>query len=394
MLTQRRQLLLKLVVQEFIERAIPVASESLVRKYELNISPATVRNELATLEELGYLTHLHTSAGRIPTDAGYRFFVENLMDCMPLGSEEQRTIRHQFSQVAGDPDQWVQLAAAILARMVRSVAVVTPPRAYQARLKRLELIAIHETLALLVIVLHDATVLQQIIPLEKIYTQEALREVSATLSEQCADLPVSQIKVVLEQQEKTSEYVEPLAIQVLQLVVRSMLQLEEQVNEQIHRDGIVELLSQPEFLPAVMKEEDPNRGAERIRHILEIFSSSKVLSSLMLQALTNDGVQVIIGAEHGHEEMRKFSVILSRYGVEDSIVGVLGVVGPTRMPYPRSISAVQYLSMVMSDFLSSLYGAEIRAIAPSPTALSTASPSVSPSPAQLLPAKTSSTGAL
>lgn len=365
MLTERRQLLLKLVVQEFIERAIPVASESLVRKYELNVSPATVRNELAMLEELGYLTHLHTSAGRFPTDAGYRFFVENLMDCMPLGSEEQRTIRHQFSQVDGDPDQWVQLAAAILARTVRSVAVVTPPRAYQARFKHLELVAIHETLALLVIVLHDATVLQQIIPLEKIYPQETLREVSAILSEHCTNLPVSQIKAVLEQKEP--EYSEPLSTQVLQLVIRSMLQLEEQVNEQIYSDGIVELLSQPEFLPAVMKEDDPNRGAERIRHTLELLSSSKMLGSLMLHALASDGVQVIIGAEHGNEEMRKFSVILSRYGFEDSIAGVLGVVGPTRMLYPRSISAVQYLSLVMSDFLNNLYGGEIRVIYPSPS---------------------------
>lgn len=368
-LTERRQLLLKLVIQEFIERAVPVASETLVRKYDLAVSPATVRNDLAILEELGYLTHLHTSAGRLPTDAGYRFFVENLMDSAPLNAEEQRTIRRQFAQVEGDFDQWVQIAASILARTARSVSVVTPPRAYQARFKHLELVSIHDTLALLVLVLHDTTVMQHMIPLDKIYSQESLRQVSAVLSEQCANLPVTSIKELLEraqQQASEKEYretpVDELERQVLHLVVRSMLQVEEQVNEQIYSDGLVEMLSQPEFLPALMKEEDPDRGLERMRQTLELLSSNKMLGSLILHALASDGVQVIIGAEHTCEEMQRYSVILSRYGVEDSIAGVLGVVGPTRMLYPRSISTVQYLSLVMSEFLGGLYGGEVRSI--------------------------------
>lgn len=368
-LTERRQLLLKLVIQEFIERAVPVASETLVRKYDLAVSPATVRNDLAILEELGYLTHLHTSAGRLPTDAGYRFFVENLMDSAPLNVEEQRTIRHQFAQVGGDFDQWVQLAASILARTARSVSVVTPPRAYQARFKHLELVSIHDTLALLVLVLHDTTVMQHMIPLDKIYRQESLRQVSAVLSERCANLPVTSIKELLEraqQQASEKEYcetpVDELERQVLYLVVRSMLQVEEQMNEQIYSDGLVEMLSQPEFLPALMKEEDPDRGLERMRQTLELLSSNKMLGSLILHALATDGVQVIIGAEHTREEMQRYSVILSRYGVEDSIAGVLGVVGPTRMLYPRSISTVQYLSLVMSEFLGGLYGGEVRSI--------------------------------
>jgi heat-inducible transcription repressor HrcA len=124
-LTDRRRLILKLAIQEFIESSQPVASDLLVRKYRLNVSPATVRNELAALEELGYLTHLHTSAGRVPTDAGYRYFVENLMDRTPLSATEQRTIRHQFYQVRSELDQWIQLAGAVLARTAQNASVVT-----------------------------------------------------------------------------------------------------------------------------------------------------------------------------------------------------------------------------------------------------------------------------
>ncbi|HEU5090098.1 MAG TPA: HrcA family transcriptional regulator, partial [Roseiflexaceae bacterium] len=132
-MSERRRLILRLVIQEFVETSVPVGSDLLARKYRLNVSSATVRNELAALEELGYLTHQHTSAGRIPTDAGYRYFVENLMDRAPLSPTEQRTIRHQFYQVRTELDQWIQLAGAVLARTAQNVAVVTPPRAYQSR---------------------------------------------------------------------------------------------------------------------------------------------------------------------------------------------------------------------------------------------------------------------
>jgi heat-inducible transcriptional repressor len=132
-MTERRRLILKLVIQEYIETPEPVGSETLTRKYGLTVSSATVRNELAALEELGYLTHLHTSAGRVPTDAGYRYFVANLMDRTPLTPTEQRTIRHQFYQVRSELDQWIQLAGAVLARTAQNASLVTPPRAYQAR---------------------------------------------------------------------------------------------------------------------------------------------------------------------------------------------------------------------------------------------------------------------
>ena len=157
-MNERRQLVLKLVIQEYIETSTPVGSEVLVRRYGLNVSSATIRNEMSALEDLGYLTHLHTSAGRVPTDAGYRYYVENLMDRTPLSATEQRTIRHQFYQVRSELDQWIQLAGAVLARTAQNASVVTPPRAYQARFKHLELIAIHDSKVLLVLVLHDGTV--------------------------------------------------------------------------------------------------------------------------------------------------------------------------------------------------------------------------------------------
>lgn len=347
-MTERRQLVLKLVIQEYIETPEPVGSEALVRKYGLRVSSATIRNEMAALEELGYLTHWHTSAGRVPTDAGYRYFVENLMDRTPLSPTEQRTIRHQFYQVRSELDQWIQLAGAVLARTAQNASVVTPPRAYQVRFKHLELLAIHDTTVLLVLVLHDGTIRQQSLTLETARSQEDLSRSAARINERCRDAPVGRIEELLHaDQAQSPPAFDDLERQVLERIVKAMHQLEDHLNEQIHSDGLIEILSQPEFAQT-----------GRVRQVLEILQSGKGLSPLIPQALASNGVQVVIGGEHGHDEMRDYSVVLSRYGIAGEVAGVLGVIGPTRMAYPRTISTVRYISTVMSDLLGELYGSD------------------------------------
>lgn len=360
--SERRQLILKLVVQEFVESATAVASETLVRKYNLPISSATVRNELAILEELGYLTHLHTSAGRVPTDVGYRFFVENLMDSAILSTSERHSIQHQFQQVRGEIDQWIHRAATVLTKTTQNAAVVTLPRAYQTRFKHLELIALHDTTVLMVLVFHDGTVRQQTLAIEVAHNQEALRTISTRINERCYDLAGSEIEDLLPNlmQVSHSEPSQKLEQRILTLVVKAMQQLEEKINSQIHSDGLIEMLRQPEFRPSALRGEDAERVVERMRLALEILTKSKILDTLVLRALQNDGVQVTIGSEHETDEMRDYSVVLSRYGIDGTVVGVLGVLGPVRMPYPRSISIVSYLSSIMSDLLTEIYGGEAR----------------------------------
>jgi heat-inducible transcriptional repressor len=360
-LTERRQHILKLVIQAFIDTATPVASETLVRKYGLQVSSATVRNELAALEDLGYLTHQHTSAGRVPTDAGYRYFVENLMDRTPLSLAEQRTIRHQFYQVRGELDQWIHLAGAVLARTAQNASLVTPPRADQLRFKSLELIAIHDTMALAVLVFHGGTIRQQTLTLDSPITAEELRRVAGKITDRCADLTVSAIVAGLAHDDTLvdqpwSEF-ERL---MLDFVARAMQLYDDQIKEQIYSDGLIEMLSQPEFLPSLARGEDSERAVERLRRVLELLKSGRGLGQLIPQAMASDGVQVVIGGEHSEDAMREYSVVLARYGVDGSITGVLGIIGPTRMAYPRSISTVRYISSVMSDLMGGMYGNETR----------------------------------
>lgn len=345
-MSDRRQLILKLVIQEYIDNPEPVSSELLVAKYGLNVSSATVRNELASLEHLGYLTHWHTSAGRVPTDAGYRYYVENLMDRTPLSPTEQRTIRHQFYQVRSDLDQWIQLAGAVLARTAQNASLVTPPRAYQARFKHLELIAIHDATVLMVLVLHDAQLLQQTMTLDTARTQDDLSRAAGRINERCVDASGAKLDELTQQNPAyLTSLFDELEQQVLDRCVKAMRQVEEHINQEIHSDGLIEILSQPEFL-----------RIERVRQVLRILQEGKGLGSLIPRALASSGVQVVIGGEHSQDEMREYSVVLSRYGIDGQVAGVLGVIGPTRMPYPRTISTVRYISTVMSDLLGELYG--------------------------------------
>jgi heat-inducible transcriptional repressor len=360
-LTERRQTILKLVIQEFVETATPVASEPLVRKYGLTISSATVRNELAALEDLGYLTHLHTSAGRVPTDAGYRFFVENLMERTTLPLAEQRTIQHQFYQVRGELDQWVHLAGAVLARTAQNASLVTSLRsAERLRFRSLELIAIHDSMALAVFVFHGGVVKQQTFTMEVARPADELRRTAARLSDQLADLSLSGIEELLGREASQSKYLfSDFERNVVDILARSMQAFEEQAQEQIYSDGLIEMLSQPEFIPALTRD-DAERAVERMRRALEILKSGRGLGPLIPQALASDGVQVIIGGENSDDEMREYSVVLARYGVNRAIAGVLGIIGPTRMAYPRSISTVRYISSLMSNLLAELYNAEHR----------------------------------
>ena len=342
-LSERCQQILRLAIQEHIESTRPVASEALVRKYGLQFSSATVRNELAHLEDVGLLTHLHTSAGRVPTDAGYRYFVENLMERTGLSATEQRTIQHQFYQVRGELDQWMYLAAAVLARSTLNAAVVTAPRAYEARVKHLELIGIHDTIVLLVVVLHDGAIKQQTLTTDGIVAQEDLSQAAQRLNERLRDAKAGQVeRAAAEQSEPPLDALERT---VLDAILRAMRQREGQVNEQLHHDGLVEMLAQPEF-----------ERIDRVRDLIEILRDGNELGPLIPQALANDGVQVVIGGEHSRDKLREYSVILSRYGYGEEVAGVVGLIGPTRMAYPRSISTVRYISTMMSELLAELYG--------------------------------------
>jgi heat-inducible transcriptional repressor len=337
-LTDRQKQILKIVVQEYVDSAQPIGSSTIVEQYNLGVSPATVRKELAALEQAGLLTHPHTSAGRIPTDAGYRYFVRNLLNNAELPVTEQRMIRHQFHQARHELDQWLRLSTAVLARVSHGAALATMPRARHSRFKHLELVGIRDTAVLLVLVLQEGTVKQQLLTLDGPVSQQELSAVSNELNQLLAGADAEDIGA-------KEEFLTPLAQQVAMLVVDMMSRLDGKLDDRIYRDGLAQVLEAPEF-----------SEGQNIRKIVRVLEQRSLLQQILGELTNLNDVQVIIAGEGRFAELENISLVLGCYGVEEHTTGVLGVIGPVRMPYGRTIGAVRYVSSLMSDLMHQIYG--------------------------------------
>jgi heat-inducible transcriptional repressor len=331
-------LVLRLVVREYTRSATPVSSKVLVDEYGLDVSSATIRNELARLEELGLLTHPHTSAGRVPTDSGYRFFIEYLMPERELPLTERRRISHQFHQLGLELHQWLQLSAAVLADTVRNAAVVTAPRAAKVRFKHLELISTYGSSVLLVLVLQNGIVRQQGLVSPQPMTQEKLSEISDRLSALCRGLEVHEIEAHL-------PTVSPFEREVLELVLTCMRDLDRSASVEAYREGLRHLLTQPEFTDSTA-----------VGRAMSLLESDLLSARILPQVIASDGVTVLLGQDHEGLNLGDYSLVLSKYGVKRELVGALGVLGPVRMQYELVIPAVRYMSSLLSELVWGLFG--------------------------------------
>lgn len=337
-LGERQREILRAVIREYIGSAQPVASATLVQRYRLEVSPATVRNELAALEDAGLLTHPHTSAGRIPTDLGYRYFIESLMPEAALRPDEQVTVSHQFQQAQRDTAEWLRLAASILARLTAEASIVTPPATALSSLRHVEAVPINDRRVLLVAVLDGGTVRQQLVELRSPATTEGLRLLSATLSDALAGADATRIRA---HAERTSG----LAADLTRALAGVVEEHDAARARDVYYDGIQNIFSQPEF-----------GGSERARELLAILEDRTLLVSLLPSGLGDGEVSVAIGGEHRHEPLRGCSLVFGRYGGGAGVVGYIGIVGPTRMDYARSIGAVRYVGALMTDLARSVEG--------------------------------------
>jgi heat-inducible transcriptional repressor len=346
-LSQRKQQILRALVEEYIHTAIPVASETLVRKYRLNYSSATVRHELAGLEEAMLIYQPHTSAGRVPTDLGYRYFVEHLMRESALSLDEQRLILHQFYQVQDQLDQWVRLTASVMARLLHSAAVMTSPRSTQGQLKHFEILSVTELAAHLVLVLMDGTVKQQRLMLETPLHQEELSALAKRLNALFQSKSASEVNDILRQNDLT-----PTERLIGSTLAHILEQHGDPLGDVFYREGVINILEEPEY--SRMGPEDERN--ERVRKVMEVLEQNRFLPVLASNLRESDGVQVIIGGENQWDEMKDVSMVVARYGQEGKIGGLLGVIGPTRMQYGRAIAVVRYMTQVMNELLAEVYG--------------------------------------
>ena len=338
-LTRRQEEILSLIVRSYTQSPEPVSSKYLVERYQLGISTATVRNEMALLEELGYISAPHTSAGRVPTETGYRYFVKRLINAGDLTAAERTRISEKLQSIPLATDQWMALVASVLARSTQTAALVTPPLAETSRFKHLELISIQGRLVLMVLVLHGGSVHQQMLTLTEAVSQTMLTETSERINTLCADLGANEVRL-------KSVQLQPLAREMAELVADMMEKADTRQVRLVYRDGLSE----------VMSTFQDSEGAQQIVRVFEERAFLNLVLSEVLSPLLNTP-QVVIAGNGRWEELSHLSMVMSRYGIAGQVSGTLGVLGPTHIDYSRAISLVSFVSSLMTEMFTNLYEA-------------------------------------
>ena len=342
-LTERQKTLLLLIIRDYIESAQPVGSKRLMEHYRINLSSATIRNEMAALTEMGYLRQPHTSAGRVPTEEGYRYFVSQMVNQAELPESVQATISHQFHQSQPDVEQWMTLAASILAHQSQGVSVVTAPHADKSKYKHVELISTQGRQVLMVLVMVGGEVNQQILTLAESVSQERLSQSASRLNGLSAGLAVYAIAALPARSDALDQ-------DILTLIVQAMRRTADRASGEIYTDGLSNVLSEPEFAES-----------DEARRALKLFEKRSTLQDLMVRTTTNSnigGLQVLIGGEGEWEELRQCSIVLARYGVPGLATGTLGVLGPMRMSYAKTIPTVRFVAALLSDLVNDTIAGE------------------------------------
>ncbi len=339
-LDPREQSILRAVIEEYVETATPVGSAALVQRYRLGVSSATVRNILADLEAAGLLTHPHTSAGRTPTDAGYRYFVESLGDSAVLPPVEQLMIRHQFGQVQHASEQWFRLAATILAASNRTAAIATPAKPRSAHVRRIDIVAINERLASLIIVFREGALRQVLVNLPEPVEQGDLTRAAVILDELMAGRTAADAERALARIDATGP-IGSLVQHVGQRVLATVREYDAATIEEVFSDGLLHVMAAPEF-----------GRSEKLRQVFAALENRSYLGTLFDSIAGTGRVTAFIGGENGPEEMRDVSLVLASYGEPSRAVGVVGVLGPTRMAYPQAIGTVRFVSGLMNELVA------------------------------------------
>ena len=334
----RKNDILKAVVHEFTISAQPVGSQALASRYFLNLSSATIRNELSELADLGYVVQPHTSAGRIPTDRGYRYFVDFLMEAEAVPTEVAGYITDEMRGAPGDAQAIVERLAATVAQVTQNAAVATAPHGRQARVKHVDLVSLEPRDVLIVLLVEGNLIRQQVVRVSQDTDQLVLSKLAVKLNRELSGRDRDDLRLRLQR------LGDGLERELLERLGEAMEMFERGSETLVVHDGVRNLLAQPEFTEAA-----------RLHEVLEVLEETRQLTALLQQLVGESDLQIVIGSENTASQLRSCAVILTTYGPTNRIKGVLGVVGPTRMKYGQVLGRLQVAAQAASDRMSELH---------------------------------------
>lgn len=336
---ERKQQILLAIIKDYVSTAEPVGSRTISRKYKLGVSPATIRNEMADLEEMGYIEQPHTSAGRIPSHTGYRYYVDCLMEREQLSEEEEVTIRHGYQNKVREVGEVLNRTGRMLAHMTNYTALVQTPQYDKGAYKHIQLVLMAPTQAILIVVMDTGGVHHQMMSIPESMTQQDLDQISSVLNAKLQgrnmdSIRLSLIKDIYFELSKHRNILD-LALELMQERITTVQE------DKIYLEGVFNILNQPEF-----------HNVDRVKILLSLLEQEEMLKNLLVSPKdTRGGITIKIGHENTQQEMKNCSMITATYQVGDQILGAIGVLGPTRMDYARVVTVVDCMSRNLSKTL-------------------------------------------
>jgi len=333
----RKQAILRAVVKEFTTSAVPVGSQALQSRYFVNLSSATIRNELAELAEAGYLAQPHTSAGRIPTDSGYRYFVDFLMDLEAVPEGISTYITEELRKAPADVQGLVERVAMTAAAVTQNAAVASAPQGSQARIKHVDVVSLEPSEVLLILLLDGNLLRQQVLHVSQEATQLDLTELAARLNRTLAGRLSEEVRRHYDGTDLGLEK------EVLGSIVDALDQYEKGAENLVVHDGVRNLVRQPEFAESA-----------RLQQVLEVLEETRYLTVLLRELIGESDLQIVIGSENASSHLQGCAVVLTNYGPSHRLKGVLGVIGPTRMAYSQTVARLRAVAHAASDRMMEL----------------------------------------
>lgn len=337
-LNDRSRKILEAIIEDYIEAAEPVGSRAVTRRHHLELSPATVRNVMADLEEMGFLISPHTSAGRIPTEKGYRFYVDSLLQVRQLSEAEEDRIRQQYRFKGLRTEELLQSAGKILSAISHYAGIVMAPRVASTYFRHIEFLRLSRERVLVVLVTQSGLVQNRIIQTDEAFLQSDLEQMSNYLNRILKGLTIQEVKARLaEEMAKEKALYDRLLRRALQF---SRAAVGEEFGDQVYIEGAANILEQPEFA-----------DLERMKRLFRAFEQKGRLMELLDKSQRAEGVRIFIGSETDYSDIEGCSLITASYSSQRGAVGTLGVIGPTRMPYSLVIPIVDYTARLVSQIL-------------------------------------------
>lgn len=340
-LSEREKSILRYVIHQFILTANPVGSRNISKKYNIGLSPATIRNIMSDLEDSGFLGHPHTSAGRVPTDKGYRFYVDSLMDIPRLAIHEKRKINFEIEKGTTETDELLKITSLILSDITNQLACVTYPRFDTAVLEKIQILQLSSTRLLVVISVSSGIVKTITLELEAEVDIDKISVVERILNEKLAGLKFSEIRNTFE--ERVKNYMTDDFKPIIRLFLDSSDKLfkDIKIDEKSVITGTKNILKQPEF-------EDHGN----LEGIIELVENKEIVVHIMDRELSqpNNNVRILIGSENREEKLSDYSMITKEYKFGD-VHGTVGIVGPKRMEYSKVVASVVYIAEMLSKEL-------------------------------------------